>query len=200
MSESYVSRRDRIISSAIELISEVGLCAFNTRNLAARENISEETLYKYFGGIEEVLVAVVDYYMQFDARIRQTVCSKQQSNIDKILAYFEAYATYYGNYYAISTLMLQYEELLHKSETREMIANCIVERVNFLQDLFQKAIDAGEISDVLTPWQLANNVTGMAMAHILARRIKKQKFSFKDGYMDNIRRYLSLVTLKDDNK
>ena len=46
--------------------------------------------------------------------------------------------------------MLQYEELLHIVETRERIAWCITERLAFLGDLFQKAMDAGEISDVIS--------------------------------------------------
>jgi len=49
MAESFVSRKDRIIASAIEIISESGLSALTTNNLASRENIAEETLYKYFG-------------------------------------------------------------------------------------------------------------------------------------------------------
>lgn len=56
MGDSFVSRKDRIISSAIEIISESGLSALTTKNLALKENMSETLLYKYFGGINEVLI------------------------------------------------------------------------------------------------------------------------------------------------
>lgn len=196
MGDSFVSRKDRIISSAIEIISESGLSALTTKNLALKENMSETLLYKYFGGINEVLIEVVETYSKFDKSIRQTVLAKDASYVEKLMDYLEAYATYYDNYYAISTLMLQYEELLHIVETRERIAWCITERLTFLEGLFQHAIDAGEISDVFPAAVLANNVTGMAMCHILERRISYHKKSFKEEYMDNIRKWRGLLQIK----
>jgi hypothetical protein len=71
--------------------------------------------------------------------------------------------------------MLQYEELLHKVETREKISWCISERLNFLSELFKAAIEGHEICDVFTPDELAKNVTGMAMSYILSRRITYHK-------------------------
>ena len=196
MGDSFVSRKDRIIASAIEIISESGLSALTTKNLALKENMSEALLYKYFGGINEVLVEVVDTYSKFDKGIRQTIQSKNISNVDKLMEYFDAYATYYDNYYALSTLMLQYEELLHVVDTREKIAWCITERLTFLEGLFQAAMDAKEIIDTMSASVLANNATGMAMCHILERRISYHKKSFKDEYMDNLKKWMDLLRIK----
>lgn len=196
MGDSFVSRKDRIIASAIEIISESGLSALTTKNLALKENMSEALLYKYFGGIDEVLVEVVDTYSKFDKQIRQTVQGKDASNIEKLMDYLDAYATYYDNYYAISTLMLQYEELLHIVETREKIAWCITERLSFIEGLFQKAMDEGEICDTFTATVLANNVTGIAMSHILERRIFYRKKTFKEDFMDNIRKWIDMLRIK----
>lgn len=196
MGDSFVSRKDRIISAAIEIISESGLSALTTKNLALKENMSEALLYKYFGGIDEVLVEVVETYSKFDKRIRLTIQGKDISNVDKLMEYFEAYATYYDSYYALSTLMLQYEELLHIVETREKIAWCITERLSFLEGLFQAAIDEKEISDVMSASVLANNATGMVMCHILERRISYHKKSFKEEYMDNFSKWIDLLRIK----
>lgn len=196
MSDSFVSRKDRIIASAIEIISDSGLSALTTKNLAMKENMSEALLYKYFGGIDEVLVEVVESYSRFDKGIRQTIKSRSESNVQKILDYLEAYATYYDNYYAISTLMLQYEELLHNIDTRERIAWCITERLEFLSDLFEAAVKQGELIDTLTPAELANNVTGILMSHILSRRIVIHKQTFKQEFMANIEKWFALLKLE----
>lgn len=195
MSDSFIPRRDRIIASAIEIISDSGLAALTTKNLAMKENMSEGLLYKYFGGINEVLVEVVEVYSRFDKGLRGTVLAKEGSYMEKLNDYLVAYATYYENYYAISTLMLHYEELLHNMDTREIIASCITERIMFLENLFEAAIKNGEISDVLTPWELANNVTGIMMTHILTRRIANQKKSFKNEVMDNLNKLFNLIKL-----
>ncbi len=197
MGDSFISRKDRIIASAIEIISDSGLSALTTRNLALKENMSEALLYKYFGGINEVLIEVVDYYSQFDNGIRQTVKSKEGSYMQKLWDYLEAYATYYDNYYAISTLMLQYEELLHNIDTREKIAWCITERLNFLEDIFSGAIKEKEIVDRFTPKELANNITGVVMAYILSRRITYHKKSFKQEFMDYISKWTEMLKKED---
>lgn len=193
MSDSFVSRKDRILASAIEIISDSGLSALTTHNLAVKENMSEALLYKYFGGINEVLVEVVDYYTRFDKQIRQTFKSKEGSNIQKLKDYLDVYITYYDNYYAIATFMLQYEELLHNSDTREKIAWCISERSSFIEDILRKAIDQGEIIDLFTPEELSNNITGIIMSHILNRRIVYHKKSLKQEVMGNINKWFELL-------
>ena len=120
MAENYVSRRDKIVASAVELIGDLGLNALTTKNLARKENISETLIYKYFGGIDEVLTEVVVQYAAFDKNIQMTVDHQAGSNMDKLRFYADTYATYYDNYIGMGAIMLHYEELLHLSETREL--------------------------------------------------------------------------------
>ena len=95
MAENYVSRRDKIVASAVELIGDLGLNALTTKNLARKENISETLIYKYFGGIDEVLTEVVVQYAAFDKNIQMTVDHQAGSNMDKLRFYADTYATYY---------------------------------------------------------------------------------------------------------
>ncbi len=81
MAENYVSRRDKIVASAVELIGDLGLNALTTKNLARKENISETLIYKYFGGIDEVLTEVVVQYAAFDKNIQMTVDHQAGSNM-----------------------------------------------------------------------------------------------------------------------
>ena len=83
MGESFVSRKDRIIASAIEIISESGLSSLSPKTLALKENMSESLLYRYFGGIDEVLTEVVEDYAKFDVGIRQTVKARGRSQMIK---------------------------------------------------------------------------------------------------------------------
>jgi len=191
--DSFISRKDRIISSAIEIISDSGLSALTTHNLALKENMSEGLLYKYFSSINEVLVEVVEFYSKFDNNIRQTIKVKEVSNVQKIKDYMDTYITYYDNYYALATLMLQYEELLHNVDTRDKISWCLSERISFIEMLFKMAIDEKEIIDTFTPEELANNVVGILMAHVLSRRIKYHKKSFKQEFVTNIDKLFDLL-------
>ena len=193
MRESFVSGKDRLVAAAIEIISDSGLLALSNEALAAKENMPVELIYRYFGSIDEVLSEVVDYYVRFDSGIMSTVLAKQVSNVEKIKSFFEAYTTYYESYYAMATLSLQYEELLHHHATRDKIAECISGRGLFLKTLFEDAIKEGEISTALTPGELADTVRGVFLMHIQNRRVSTLRRSFKEGYMDYLDRWFDSI-------
>ena len=56
MTESFISTRDRIISTAIEIINDSGITALNTKMISQKANLSEPLLYRFYGDINELLV------------------------------------------------------------------------------------------------------------------------------------------------
>lgn len=193
MGDNFISRKDRIIASAIEIISESGLASLSTKTLAMKENMSEALIYKYFGGINEVLIEVVEYFVRFDKIIIRTVQGKDVSYIEKIHEFFETYAIYYDNYMEISAIVLNYEELLHNTGTREIIGNCIEERNKFLLQLIEKAMETGEINDTFTANQLKCILMGVLSTQLLDRRTAYHSLTLKVEVMESIDKILMLV-------
>lgn len=193
MAESFVSRKDRIIASAIEIISESGLASLSTKSLTAKENISEELLYKYFGGIDEVLVEVVEQFVRFDNSIQKTIQGKDIPNIDKIREFFNTYATYYDHYFEITAIVLNYEALLHNVDTRQLISDCIISRNEFLQNLIEQALETEEILAVYTPEELRCLLIGIIDSIIINRRVMYHERSFQEEVMVSIEKTLSLI-------
>lgn len=179
MEDSYISNRDKIVASAIELIGDLGLHALTPKDLARKQNISDTLIYKYFGGIDEVLIAVVNEYAAFDINIQRTVDHLDGSYIDKIRYYADTYATYYDNYIGMGAIMLHYEELLHMSETREIISECMLKRNDFVCSLFQGAIENKEIRPVFTPKELTLVFNGLFTEGLLERRNQYSRKSFR---------------------
>ena len=178
MTESFISTKDRIISTAIDIISESGLSNLTTKTISAKANLSEPLLYRFYGDVNELLVDVVSYYFRFDKGIRKTIQSKEGSYLEKIRAYVENYAIYYENYYTLSTLMLQYEELLHNPATRDMVEAGAQGRREYLTNLFREAKEAGEIKTELIAENLTDCVYGYIHAACLKRRFGVQKGAF----------------------
>lgn len=193
--DSFVSRKFRIIASAIEIISESGLDALTTKTLAMKENMSESLLYKYFGGIDEVLVAVVDQFVQFDENIRDTVMTRKASNIERLREYVETYVTYYGNYPEITALVLDYETLLHNYDVREKIAGTVAIKRSTVEQLAAAAIEAGEISDLYTPKELQTLIWGAETSILLSRRVDFQEHGFKEQYMQLFDKLIDSIKL-----
>ena len=193
MSDSFISRKDRIIASAIEIISESGLTSLSTKTLAMKENMSEALIYKYFGGINEVLIEVVEYFVRFDKVIIKTVQGKDVSNVEKIHEFFETYAIYYDNYMEIASIVLNYEELLHNVGTREIISPCIEERNRFLLQLIGDAIEAGEINRTFTAMELKCILMGIIRCQLMDRRTTYHSETLKSEVMESVDKILMLV-------
>ena len=193
MSDSFISRKDRIIASAIEIISESGLESLSTKSLAMKENMSETLIYKYFGGINEVLIEVVEYFARFDRSIIRTVQGKDVSNVEKIHEFFDTYAIYYDNYIEISAIVLNYEELLHNTGTREIIGACIEERNRFLLQLIQNAMSDREIHSTFSAEELKCILMGILSSQLLDRRLTIHSETLRTEVMESIDKILMLV-------
>ena len=194
MTESFISTKDRIIATAIDIISESGLSNLTTKTISVKANLSEPLLYRFYGDINELLVDVVNYYFRFDKSIRKTIQAKEGSWSEKIRAYVEDYAIYYENYYTLSTLMLQYEELLHNPATRELIVEGATNRKAYVTDLFQRAMDAGELKDGYDAGHMADCVHGFIRAVCLKRRFGSERGSLKKEICDFINNMLRLLS------
>ncbi len=179
MNNSFINRKDRIIASAIEIINEAGLASLTTKTLAMKENMSESLLYRYFGGIDEVLVEVVDTYTKFDKAMLATIEAKSIPHFDKVLEVFRTLSTYYAGYHEMAAIVLNYEELLHNVNTRETIARCIEMRTSFIRKEFQAAIQEKEIIDTFTADELACMFFGTMERDLLNRRIENENRSHK---------------------
>lgn len=190
MNASFISQQDRILVMAIELISESGLSALTLKGLANKGNFQEAVIYKHFGGIDEVLIAVVEFFAKFDRSIMDTLRLKDSDTPNKILDFFDAFATYYGNYKEISAVILHYEELLHNVGTRELISQCIEERSRFLTGLIQDGIDAGELRDDMVAADLADALISIMNGMIQSRRVMYREEDFKEQLMKVVNRIL----------
>ncbi len=190
MNNNFVNRKDRIIASAIEIISEAGLSSLNTKSLAMKENMSESLLYRYFGGIEEVLVEVIETYTKFDKSMLATIDAKNISHFDKVLELLRTLGTYYAGYQEMSAIVLNYEELLHNVNTREAIAHCIKMRTEFVRQHLKAAMEEGEIRNDFSPEELSNIFMGSLSRDLLNRRIEYDQTSHNQ-FTDNMLEHLA---------
>ena len=175
MSNSFINRKDRIIASAIENISEAGLASLSTKTLAMKENMSESLLYRYFGGIEEVLVEVVNTFTKFDKVLIATIEAKDITHLEKVVEFLNTLGTYYDGYKELGAIVLNYEDFLHNVNTRETIAGCIQMRTDFGRRELKASMEEGEIINTFTPEELSDIFFGSLVRDLLNRRIQYDK-------------------------
>ncbi|MCM1499418.1 MAG: TetR/AcrR family transcriptional regulator [Clostridium sp.] len=199
MNTSFVNRKDRIIASAIDIISESGIASLTTKMLAQKENMSESLLYRYFGGIDEVLVEVVAEFRKFDTGIIATIEAKDMLHVDKALEFFRTLANNYEGYYELSSIVLNYEYLLHNVNTREAVAACIDMRTNFVRKELNLAVEEGEINDTLTPEELSILLFGGMTRDLLNRRIWNDDKTHLQVSQFTLDKLVDMVRIKGDS-
>lgn len=197
MDNQFVNRKDRIIASAIEIISEAGLSSLTTKNLAMKENMTEALLYRYFGGIDEVLVEVINTFTKFDDSVIATVGGKDISHLDKVLEILKTIRVYYEGYGELAAIVLNYEEFLHNVNTRDAVAACILRRTGFIREELAAAIREGEIIDVFTPEELSNLFLGSISRDLLNRRIRFEGRSSSQVSINTLDKLAELIRRKE---
>ena len=180
MIEEFISARDRIIAASIDIISDSGLVSLTFPNISFRTNLSEMMIYKCFSNVDEILEEVVSTYFKFDSSIFKTLESKSDSYLKRIDMYVDAYGSYFNSYYTLSSIMLNYEELLHNTKTRELVEKGFVSRREGLERIFQGALDNGEIIDDFTAEMLADMLLGIFVVCSLNRRVLVRKKSYHE--------------------
>lgn len=199
MNNNFVNRKDRIIASAIEIISEAGLASLTTKTLAMKENMSESLLYRYFGGIEEVLVEVVDNFTKFDNSIIATIEAKDIPHLEKVLELLKTFSTYYSGYKELAAVVLNYEEFLHNVNTREAIATSIAIRTDFVRKELEAAMREKEITDVFTSEELADIFFGSLDRDLLNRRIQNDNKTHNQVAKSMLDKLADMLRIKQDS-
>ncbi len=193
LTEEFISAQDRIISASIEIISDSGLGSLSFRNISLKTNINEAMVYKYFQDTDEILIEIVKTFFRFDKSIFKTIISKDISSIQKVELYIDAFCSYYNSYYSLSSIILQYEELLHNTHTRELIETGYVSRRNFLINLFEDAKNTNELNTSLSSSQLADNIIGYIYISTLNRRVAIYKKSLKDDVITYYNNWIKTI-------
>ncbi len=171
MDNNYILERDKIIATAIELLDTEGMSSVTFKNLAKKLNMTEMMLYRYFGSLDEIMVEVVNTFTKLDDRIIASVEAMEISHLDKIQEYLKLARTDYTDYGDFAILILNFEDFLHNTRTRDQINIAIQKRVDFGKKEFEAAIKENEIVDYFTAEELSNIFFGCLWQDMLNRRV-----------------------------
>ena len=172
--------KESLILSMIEVISDQGLQGLTTREVAKRQGISESTIFKHYKSKTDLILAVLEYFSQYDQAIIESLGLKEFNPIEAITYFVEAYVTYYENYPEITAIILSYEGLMHEVELGEVVKRIFTDRVNTIQSLIEDAKCQNEISKEVNTESLADLIIGLERVIVLRWRLDNYNFSLKE--------------------
>lgn len=183
--KNILHRKDRLIITTLDVIDEIGIMNLSTREIASREGVSEATLFRHFKNKNDLLMAVLDYYTQFDNDLYQTTLLKNLSPIASINFLVNSLAEFYENYPAITVLTQLMDTLRYEPELEDKVRSIIFLRSQFFEKMIDEAKKCKEIRDDIDTESLADIISGAFREICLKWRLNRD-FSLRDRINSSI--------------
>jgi AcrR family transcriptional regulator len=180
MSLNLLHRKERLILTTIDIIEELGIQKLTTREIAKRQEVSEATIFRHFQNKNELLMAVLDYFTQYDADIAETVRMRELKPLQALKFLVDSYAEYYENYPAITSLLQLFDVFRYEPELAERIKIIQESRTAMLKHLIDAAIDDEKISRDTDSYMLAVIITGLIREQCFNWRLNHYGFSLRE--------------------
>lgn len=139
---------DAILETTAALVNEQGLLSVTMSQIAEKAGIGRATLYKYFHGIDAIMVAW--HERQISLHLQQVIATQNQAGSagERLAAVLETYALgsrEHGGH--------EHAAVLHRGEH---VARVRRQLSKFIQDLLAEAAQAGDVRDDVPPRELAS--------------------------------------------
>jgi len=188
--------KQSLILSMIEVMSEQGLQGLTTREVAKRQGISESTIFKHYKSKNELILAVLEYFSQYDEAIIESLGLKEFKPIEAITYFVEAYVTYYENYPEITAITLSYEGLMREVELSAVVKGIFTKRVNTIQSLIEDAKRLNQIRKNVDTESLADLIIGLERVTVLRWRLENYNFPLKKQTLTALKMLLDVFKIK----
>jgi len=194
MYKKYIKRKERIILTAIDIIDELGIQGLTIRTIAQREKITESAIYRHFSSKKDIILAVLDKYSNFDAKIMNAIVEQEYSPIDGLFFFIKSFAEYYESYPQITSIIFLYgmDIGLYGEEIEKKMKQITERRRNFLSGLIQKGKENGEIASKFSTHELSLIICACIKEIILIWRKSSHEFSIKERILELVNKLLEV--------
>lgn len=194
MEPKLLSTKEGLVLATIEVISECGLQGLTTREVAKRQGISESTIFKHYRTKNELMLAVLEHFSQFDQAIIESMKDKDFRPIEAITYFVDSYVTYYENYPEITAIILAYEGLMRDPDLIDMVKSIFNNRLSNIRLLIDEAKRYGEFEVEVDSESLTDVIIGLERVIILKWRINNYNFPLKKHTLASLKMVLDVFT------
>lgn len=180
MKKDYLTRKESIVLTAIDIIGDLGIHELSVREIAKRQNITDASLYRHFKSKQEIIVAVLDYYSKFDENIMKTIKDSTMTNIEGIKFFIKSLAECFENYPDLVAIDHSYEIFGHDAILADKVKGIFFTRFEFVKSMVEEGKKSGEIHAEVISEDLTDIIIGIFRTSSLRWRMNKCDFSLKE--------------------
>ncbi len=126
--EALTPRGEQIVDVAIRLLSEGGISALTTKNLAEAVGVSEPALYRHFKGKMDILVAILDRLEITMHGLFEQSLNNEASVLDQLGMFYRCMFRTFADQPAMASVVFSEEIFRHDPRLSERVS-CIMDMV-----------------------------------------------------------------------
>jgi AcrR family transcriptional regulator len=200
MDLKMIHRRETLVITAIAIIHENGLQGLSTREVAKREGISESTIFKHFKSKNELILAVLDHYSQYDEAIMKSTMMWGLTAKGRILHLMDSYLIFYENYPEITAILQSYNNLLHDEELKQKVLSIVRKREKNIKYFVDQALEMHELRPVVNSECLVDVIAGTFQRCVLRWRMQAFAFALREQTLASLEMVLDAFTTESAAK
>ncbi|ATW26103.1 TetR/AcrR family transcriptional regulator [Candidatus Formimonas warabiya] len=194
MGSHLLPRKEGIILTVVDIINELGIQGLSTREIARRQGISDGALFKHYKTKNDILLAVLDYFAQYDSDILQSIEVLELKPKEAITYFVNAFAEYYENYPAITAIDQAYDVLFCDPALAVKVKNIYTDRTDFIQKTIEQGQKVGQICPDVDSDHLTHIVAGSFRSVCLSWRLNNYAFPLKEKILLTLKVILDAFT------
>lgn len=194
MDKPILHRRESLILTAIDVINEHGIQGLSIREVAKRQGISNTSIFSHFKSKNELVLAVLDHFSQYDSVIKEEVRFRSKQSKESILYCVDLFYTYYESYPAITAIIFALDVLRCEPAFSEKVKSILLSRNNCLKQLVENAQSLNQIRSDISSECIVNIIFGSSREVCLNWRMEDYSFPLKKRVLYTIQVLLSSFT------
>ncbi|MBK8292443.1 MAG: TetR/AcrR family transcriptional regulator [Flammeovirgaceae bacterium] len=172
-------RQIEIIEAAGEILTESGINALTTKNLAAKMGFSESALYRHYASKEEIVLTMLKYLsINMDNRLTNSVAGIERSE-EKLKAVFSNQFEFFKKNPHFLVAIFS-DGLLEESKAiNEAIMQIMDTKRKHLLQIIQQGQKKKQFTETLSADELVHIIMGSFRLHMLQWRLSGFAFDLK---------------------
>lgn len=192
MKKDYLSRKDSLILTAIELIDSIGIQGLTIRELAKCQGITEGAIYRHFKTKNDIIIAVLDQFSSFDSTIIGVIKENNMNAKEGLSFLIKSYAEYYENYPDLTAVEFIYDFIKNEPELAQKMRDIFDYRFASTLNIIAEGKDKKEIVCDMDSDQLADIILGIKKQIVFRWRLYRYSFGLKEKMTSAVNGILQL--------
>jgi len=167
MPEMRKSRKEQIINSALEIISEEGVKNLTMKRIANRIGISDAALYRHFKNKQELMLVMIETMGRNLITRINLVVGDLDNPVDKLENILHIHLTHLEKNKGIPRLI--FSEEIHQNDPilRNSVLKIVNNYLNLLQNILLQAKETGQVKEAIDIEATSMAILGLVQATAL---------------------------------